>query len=268
MSNPVNGCFDLSTIEGVRVFGFAVAEAAKRLSGQNIAEAKEFKAASDRIANLVIELGGDRSEKDLALKAQVTDFNFRDPRFFGYLEKNDLLFASLLDLSNKNSFKIRRNFTPDRVRKTMEKLPLSEIQVVFMISEVVQVAEHRLSQALQSLLDIPVECESVVNQLKFEIIFSKPIRGSKRVFDYREEAAIKALRLFRKRNLHKDDPSYKPRGEFDLRNCVREVLNSGEFTIASLDAQPKINQIKIGPRTDIETATTAVEIVASRFLKR
>ena len=267
MSKPSKRCFDLSTIDGVRIFGFDVAEAAKHLSALPIENAAHFKTASDRLTDLVLELGGDRSEKDSALLAKVADFNLREPQFLGYLEGNDLLQSVLIDLS-EGSFLNSKDFRPPFVKKNLNNIALANIRNAELITQITKIADDLLKRAKDGLLAEPIPTKDAFERMRLEIIFSlkKERRGNtgeKKIFDYREEAALEAFCLWWNRKQITDRHAEK---EPALKACVREILESGKYKRVAPGSASAENQIEIPDPENLDAACRVIVEITKEYI--
>lgn len=266
MSNPSERCFDLSTIKGVRVFGFAVAEAAKHLSGLAIEDPAHFKAAFDGLTRRVLDLGGDRSEKDLALQSIVTDFNFRDPRFLGYLETNKMMRMVLMDFRG-GAFKIKEDHREEFFKKSFDKVALAEIRHVSLISEAIHISDDLLTRAERDLLNEPVgfldPFERVTLETLFHVKGKRGNNGGPRIFDYRDEAALDAFCLWWNRKNTTDCNTMKYPA---VETCARKVLEGGKYTLVPPGSSSAENQIEVANPDNIDAAVKVIAEITKTYI--
>lgn len=257
---------DLSTLEGVRVFCFAVAKLAERLSNRDSDNSAELGAEAERIERLAIELGGNTTEQKVsATLAKVTDFNFRDPHFLGYLENNKTLRDFLSDLSEK-PFVNRKDSRPYEIIKNFDKLPLCQIESFNLLNDLLDVADDLTDRAKKSCLsrEVPFDCASNENLIR-EFFRQFRMKGgdSESEIDYTYEAANRAVQLERKRKPHINDPKGKPKKYFQLKPLIREILKN-EFIISDTHAPSQTNQIRVNS-ADFEQAVKKVYRLALKI---
>lgn len=259
---------DLSTLEGVRVFCFAVAKLAERLSNRDSDNSAELGAEAERIERLAIKLGGNTTEQKVsATLAKVTDFNFRDPQFLGYLENNKTLRDFLSDLSEK-PFVNRKDSRTYEVIKKYDKLPVCQIESLSFLNDILDVVDDLIDRAEKSCLhlEVPFGCASNENMIReFFRQFGKKGGDSESEIDYRYDAAVKAVRLERMRKPHINDSKGKPKEYFQLACIVRDILEK-EFVVVHPHTPSRENQIRV-INADFEIAVETVTRLARKIKK-
>lgn len=289
MSKPSIGFFDLSTTKGVRILALATSYAADQLALLSKDRAGYFRDVSERFLESAYELGGTSSDQESAPNALITDFNFRDPRLLGYLEKNKLLRMVLMDLS-KAPFTNGKDHREHFVRKKFNDLALADVRDADLILELIRISDDLLTRAKHDLLEEPVKFSDPYEKSTYEALFqvstgARGNSGRKRIFDYREEAALDAFCLWWNRKLFTDRNAKK---EPAVRTCVRDVLSSktgihkldpsgseldaprselrtGVYKLVAPGTPSSENQIKV-PNKNIDIACLVIEEITKEYI--